>query len=294
MTDKAKRKALIYYLLAVMMVMLIAAGLPGMQLTSGIPLPEPPKLELTPIQPLPNLEESQNKSPTDTTPPAEISAITLARAILGVILTFTILFVIYKIRRKVRWQDGMTRLLVMIILAVVGLLLLFSLFGISAETLPTALSVFGPSLGAPPSFLIWLILIGLVLLTIPLAVWIKGWRTKPAAAGDGLIEEAERALRALKMGKDFKNVIIECYWQMGEVLQKERGIQRAQAMTPREFERLLEKRGISHSPVHQLTELFEAARYGIQAPDPQDEQKAFECLNAIIHSVSSRSPEQAV
>lgn len=249
-------------------------------------------MELTPIHPLPTLDGSQKESPIDTTPPVEKSAITLEKAILGIILTLIVLFVIYKFRRKVRWKDVLARPVWMIILTVVGLLILFSLFRNSFETLLPELSVFGSPLGGTPPFLILLILIGLVLLTILLAVWIIRWRTKPVAAGDGLKQEAEQALMALKMGKDFKNVIIECYWQMSQVLRKERGIQRTQAMTPREFERLLEKRGISHYPVHQLTELFEAARYGMQALNPQDEQKAIECLSAIIQS--SRSPEKTI
>jgi hypothetical protein len=69
---------------------------------------------------------------------------------------------------------------------------------------------------------------------------------------------------------------------MSQALQKERGIEMEQTMTARDFESLLEARGIPRDPVHQLTQLFEGARYGHRQPGPDEEQKAFDCLNAIV------------
>jgi hypothetical protein len=69
---------------------------------------------------------------------------------------------------------------------------------------------------------------------------------------------------------------------MSLALKKEQGIELEETMTAREFERLLEARGIPPVPVHQLTQLFEAARYGYRLPTPGDEQTAFDCLNAIV------------
>jgi len=65
-------------------------------------------------------------------------------------------------------------------------------------------------------------------------------------------------------------------------LQEEYGLERGEAMTAREFERLLQGRGIPYEPVHQLTRLFEAARYGSRTPGPDEEQRAVECLSAIV------------
>ncbi len=94
--------------------------------------------------------------------------------------------------------------------------------------------------------------------------------------------EAERALQALRTGSHLNDVIVRCYIQMSQALQKEQEIELEQTMTAREFEHLLEARGIPYAPVHQLTQLFEAARYGFRQLGQGDEQKAFECLNAIL------------
>jgi hypothetical protein len=94
--------------------------------------------------------------------------------------------------------------------------------------------------------------------------------------------EAEKARQALKTGVDLKDVIIHCYRQMSLALQQEQGIERKDFMTTGEFENLLETAGIPHEPIHQLTRLFDAVRYGNWEPNTVDEQKAVECLESII------------
>jgi hypothetical protein len=275
MTDQAKRRILVFFVLAVMTMVLIAAGLSQLQLNPGIPLPD--------------FEGTPGPAQTETNPIVAITVNTLFKAILGTILTLVVVFGIYKILRKAPWKDVLSRLLALIVLTVVALLVLFLLFkvrisftSLASEELPPAVDIKGPPLAPLPPSLLWLVLIGMAVLAILLVIWVVNWRARHAAAGDELKLEAERALQALKTGLDFKNVIIQCYWQMSQVLQKERGIERKEAMTAREFERLLEQRGIPHPPVHQLTQLFETARYSIRPSVPEDEQKAFECLNAII------------
>jgi len=95
---------------------------------------------------------------------------------------------------------------------------------------------------------------------------------------------------ALKKGLDFKNVIVQCYQQMSAALQKEQGIELEDTMTAREFEHLLEAKGLPRDPVHQLTQLFEAARYSLQQFTPADEQKAFDCLSVIVQFSHERRP----
>jgi hypothetical protein len=46
-------------------------------------------------------------------------------------------------------------------------------------------------------------------------------------------------------------------------------------MTTGEFENLLETAGLPHDPIHQLTQLFDAVRYGNWKPNPADEQKGY-------------------
>ena len=91
-------------------------------------------------------------------------------------------------------------------------------------------------------------------------------------------------------GLDLKDVIVKCYRQMSLALEKEQGIERKDFMTTREFENLLEAAGIPHDPIHQLTQLFEAVRYGNWQPNPMDEQKAIHCLQAIM--LYSREPKK--
>jgi hypothetical protein len=94
--------------------------------------------------------------------------------------------------------------------------------------------------------------------------------------------EAEKARQELKTGLGLKDVIIRCYRQMSLALAKEQGIEREDFMTTGEFENLLEATGVPHDPVHQLTQLFEAVRYGNWQSNPIDEQKAIRCLEAIL------------
>jgi hypothetical protein len=53
-------------------------------------------------------------------------------------------------------------------------------------------------------------------------------------------------------------------------------------MTTGEFENLLKAAGVPHEPIHQLTRLFDAVRYGNWQPNTADEQKAIQCLESIM------------
>ena len=103
--------------------------------------------------------------------------------------------------------------------------------------------------------------------------------------------EAEKARQKLKTGLGLQAVIIKCYRQMSLALAEEQGIEREDFMTTREFENLLEVIGVPRDPVHQLTQLFEAVRYGNWQPNPIDEQKAIHCLEAIM--LYSRAMKEA-
>jgi hypothetical protein len=94
--------------------------------------------------------------------------------------------------------------------------------------------------------------------------------------------EAEKAWQELIAGVGLKGVIIKCYRQMSLALEKEQGIERKEFMTTGEFEDLLEAAGFPSAPLHRLTRLFEAVRYGNWQPNPLDEQNAIDCLGAIM------------
>jgi hypothetical protein len=70
--------------------------------------------------------------------------------------------------------------------------------------------------------------------------------------------------------------------QMVRALQEEQRVERRYNMTVREFETWLEHEGFPIIPVHQLTRLFEKARYGTQRTMKEDEKAAVESLNEII------------
>jgi hypothetical protein len=142
-----------------------------------------------------------------------------------------------------------------------------------------------------PAPLLWLVGIVLLISSILLAIWIFT-PSRRETTTIGLVGlEAEKAWQSLMTGLDLKDVIIKCYRQMSLALEQEQGIEREDFMTTREFENLLEAAGIPHDPIHQLTQLFEAVRYGNWQPNPVDEQKAIQCFQAIM--LSSRDAKKA-
>jgi hypothetical protein len=132
----------------------------------------------------------------------------------------------------------------------------------------------------PPwvSFAVSLTLAALVIL-VGWLLWRRSQR-KPDAL-ELLTGEAQAALQELRSGADFKNTIIHCYYQMCAIMDRERGIHRQENMTAREFEEHLTQLGLPVEPVTQLTRLFEKARYSSNTPDHQDERAAWDCLSAI-------------
>jgi hypothetical protein len=137
-----------------------------------------------------------------------------------------------------------------------------------------------------PSWLIWAASFALALaLAAGIAgfIWAMLRRLRPKSTPmEELVQETQAALDALKAGADFRNTIIRCYSQMSETLLIQRGLQRDGAMTPREFEVRLTQQGLPGAPVHQLTLLFEAVRYGAAMPGKREEEQAITCLTAII------------
>jgi hypothetical protein len=136
-------------------------------------------------------------------------------------------------------------------------------------------------LGSVPLPLLWLVGIGLFGISVLVGVWIFT-SSRPAGPIDLVGLEAEKAWRALSTGSDLKDVIITCYREMSLALKNGRGIEREASMTTREFETSLEAAGIPHEPIHQLTRLFDAVRYGDWQPSPAEKQKAIQCLEAIM------------
>lgn len=278
MTDAARRRTLFFFLLAVIVTATIAATLSQLELHPGVPLP--------------GSDGTSGAVPLESAMPVSISVNTFVRAILLIVLALGMLYCGYLMLKGATFRGLLRPILSIIALAVLAPAVLYVLFmlvhigitpePVETEFLPPALDVKGPPLGPLPPFLIWLAWIGLGVTVATLGVWLLRWQRQRPYTGDPLVLEAERAMKALSAGMDLKSVIVYCYQQMSLALQKEQGIELEETMTAREFERLLEARGVPHAPVYQLTRLFETARYGHQQPQPGDEQRAFDCLNDIV------------
>lgn len=278
MTGSARRNTLILFGLVMIITAIIAASLP--------------RLELQPGMPLPRLVDNQVVSESAATQPRVIIPVGKFFGIFfTVILAGSVLYIIYKLIRGARREDFISfiRPLVVISLIAGGIVFLLLLLPGSGDlststelSLPTPVPPITAPLGTPPSSLFWLVGIGLFLAVLLVGVWIWSSSSRRAMPVDLLGLEAEKAWQALKTGLDLKDVILRCYRQMSLALEHDRGIERKEFMTTGEFENLLEAAGIPHEPIHQLTRLFDAVRYGNWQPNPADEHKALQCLEAIM------------
>ncbi|CAG0933134.1 hypothetical protein TFLX_02931 [Thermoflexales bacterium] len=284
MPDDAKRRTLIFLLLAASLMILIAAALPQLELKRGIPLPK--------------WGGSTLSSPIDSQPNVTISLSTFFKALLEAVGIIVAIYCIYKILKGVSWKETLGPALRLALVAGVAIVILFAFANLNvtsgsrvSEVLPSELHLEeGPPLGSPPTILIWLVWISLGMMLLVLGIWASKRRTENRRAGDPVTLEAEYALQALTQGLDFRKVIVQCYRQMSVALHKEQGIELEHSMTAREFEQLLEAKGLPRDPVHQLTQLFEAARYSLRQFTPADEETAFECLSTIVQFGRERKP----
>jgi hypothetical protein len=278
MTYNARRRTLILLGLIMILTVMIAASLPQLELQHGMPLPR--------------LENNDQVvlAPAEKGPFIAISISEFIKVIFALGLAGTILYLIYRMIRGTRWKKLRPYIqpFLAIILIIGSILFLIMLmpktYGVLSKEmpLPTSTPPVTSPLGPIPIMLIWLVGIGLLLSSILLGIWIFAPSFKRETAIDLVGLEAEKAWQALVTGLDLKDVIVKCYRQMSLAFEQEQGIERKDFMTTREFEYLLETAGVPHDPIHQLTRLFEAVRYGNWQPNPIDEQKAIQCLQDIM------------
>jgi hypothetical protein len=285
MTGSQKRRTLILLGLVVIMSMLIAASLS--------------QLELKPGQPLPRLENSQVVTTQGETRPAmSISVNKFFLIVFGLACVGLAVYMLINLLRGLGRKElvAMIQPFLLVVLMLGSMIIVILLMprtqsAVVAELpMPTPEPPVTSPLGAVPPLLLWLVGIGLLVLSLLAGAWIflSGRRQERPIDLVGL--EAEKAWQALKTGLDLKDVIISCYRQMSLALEQEQGLERKDFMTTGEFENLLQAAGVPHDPIHQLTRLFDAVRYGDWQPNPSDEQKAIESLEAIIaYSHAARS-----
>jgi hypothetical protein len=277
MMGSAKRNSLILLGLVMMITMMIAASLP--------------QLEFQPGMPLPKLVDNQLVvPPAEALPTGAISVNKFILVFVALLVTVSILHMLYKLFRGARWKDITTIIgpMVVILSIVSGLLLLIMLLPRSAgpivmeQPIPPPELPVRSSLGPVPPWLFWVVGFGLLAVGILIGIWIIRSASSRTSAIDLVGFEAEKAWQEIKTGVGLKGVIIKCYRQMSLALEKEQGIEREESMTTGEFENLLEAAGFPYDPIHQLTRLFEAVRYGNWQPNPLDEQNAIHFLEAIM------------
>ncbi len=281
-TSGSDKRCLFLLLLSLCLTAVIAAGLPHLVFQPGMPLP--------------SFENGQIFAPARDEAPVGMGMGSFG-AILGlIVLGVCLLAFLIRAMRGVPWKkllaDSWSLLwkigLVACVVLVVASLLPRSGGSAREGPLPQPRPLATAPLGPVPAFLFWVagIVLGALLVALSLRVLLARRRpeTRP------WVQEVARARQALLNGGDLRDVIIRCYTFMSAALQEERGIERETFMTAGEFESLLTDKGIPRDPVHQLTRLFEAARYSLQEPVSGDERTAIACLDAILEHSRRAAP----
>jgi hypothetical protein len=143
----------------------------------------------------------------------------------------------------------------------------------------------------PPSSTSWMTyLVSLVIVgVVAYFTWraVAAWRRLRTLAYETPVNKLARIARAslhdLSSGRDSTDVILNCYYRMGDVVAEKRNLNRAASVTPQEFAERLQQAGLPGEAVKQLTRLFESVRYGGQRSSPVMVNEAVACLTTILH-----------
>src|SRR5512137_2032349 len=113
MSEDAKRKRLLFLVLAASLMIVIAAALPQLELQPGIPLPK--------------WEGNVGLSPIESQPDVSISFSTFFKALLAIVVILVSIYCVYKILRGVPWKEILGPSLYLALLALVAIVILFAL-----------------------------------------------------------------------------------------------------------------------------------------------------------------------
>lgn len=286
--ERTKLRTLFWLSLALLALFLLAATLSRLEFQPGRPFP---------LGGLLNPPAVSSTGPVDSGPAGSFIA-WLVVALLSIFILLVILWLLIFIFRPQARQYLLSRLLsyLVLFLLIAGLIYMLrqqimtgpagapdpQLTAPSETAVATEALLIPPALVAdPPQWLVSLITLLFISLLLGLVWLFWSRRRRTTTPAELIAREAQRAVQAIRAGVDLKDTVLNCYRQMTEILQAERGIERQQAMTPREFEQHLADIGLSDDHIGQLTRLFEQVRYGGSRPTGQDEQAAVACLNAI-------------
>lgn len=149
------------------------------------------------------------------------------------------------------------------------------------ENTPSSGELVFSAISEPPSFLIWIVGIGFIVIVVMIFVVFLRRTNEVKKVADPLLLTVDKTLSLLNDGNNFQNVIFDCYSQMIEVMKEEFNINKDASVTANEFKELLIRRGLPVVPVNQITSLFEKIRYGSKSILPEDEKNAINCLLEI-------------
>ncbi len=288
MSQETKRRSLLLLGGVLISLVLLAGSLSNLELHAGTPFPR----------------IDSHYAPGQNTPQqVQVYSVTSLPSIVGLALLLVTIYVLMRLiefvnlKRFLRWLFRFVLALTILFIVLVVLSHLnFGPTGASewipgiapspSEAIPTS------PLGRPPLELIWFIAIGSVLVTGWIIIQIFMLKGRPSRVEDPLLQQAKNAMENLQAGRDFQNVIIDCYLQMMSALREEHGIERNSNMTTHEFQGWLELKGWPRLPVQQLTDLFERVRYGKQNSDEHDEETALHSLSEIIE-FAERTKDEA-
>ncbi len=279
MTERTRFAVLAALGLALIAVLALGAGMQQLEFEEGKPF-----VGASQSTPLPELVQGS------TTTSGNRQALPLIQGVAALIFLGLVVYISVSLIRTVRAKHILISAAALT--AVLALVIILSRAGPSGSpgpvyessglATPQVYEYAVTPLGNPPRSLTWLVILSGCVLAAGLGVWFLVRRSESGSPLERVLEEAEQVVGALQSGQDVRSVIVRCYLQMSRALQQERGIERAPAVTPREFTALLVAKGIPAEPVRSLTALFEAVRYGDVPVSAGDEQRALESLQAII------------
>lgn len=282
MTKRNKLWSILFLGVAVVAMLFLSAGLSGLELLPGRPLPL-------------GGESPKEPGPSGGSIGAEVVDVIVRVSIIiaGLLIPAALIYLIVSPEARKRVLRDLIMLLPFLLLFFVVLRNRPEFLNPAQEAQPSGPSAEFPPPSAPTAEFIanppqWLVFGVSLILALFIAAVLVGtvwfiWRRRQRALRplEQLALEAEEALESIQAGADLRNAVIRCYYEMSQVLSEQRGIQRQSAMTPREFESRLEEAGLPREEIRQLTRLFEKARYGAKAVDAREERQAIACLAAI-------------
>jgi hypothetical protein len=272
--------------IAIMALILLAAGLENMRFQPGVPLS---RGETTAIQV--SLEKTLN----------EIANIPLWKQVVFWILVLLLIIIIAAMfspemrKRLIRYFLRLALFTLALFYIVKNYRSLFPRLNLASGLLAES----GPATGlgstqevfTPPhlsSGLLYLISLGSILLLGGLAFLARRWWMKVQSVRSNshplvdLAEIVRDSLDDISSGRDWEAVIIKCYTRMNNVVGARRGVQRRKDTTPGEFSIRLEQAGLPGEAVHRLTHLFEEARYGARQANQMEVNEAIACLDSVL------------